>query len=220
MIDQQKSMKRVNEMQSKEERGKRWLMVGAFVLLAGTLFTLFWMMDAEQSELTPVLSDNVDEGSDVDEPVVSNGDGTEVVWPVKEKQSVTVTGTFYDEKGTEAERLAGLIQSGNTYTARTGINLADQSNSMFEVVAAQAGQVTVVERHPLIGNIIEIQHDNGLTTVYQSLSETSVKVGDEVSQGATIGKAGRSELEKEAGNHLYFAVKQDGQWINPQSLLK
>ena len=53
----------------------------------------------------------------------------------------------------------------------------------FDVVAALTGTVTKVEEDALLGNVIEIDHDNGIVTQYQSVKDMTVKVGDEVEQG-------------------------------------
>jgi stage II sporulation protein Q len=112
-----------------------------------------------------------------------------------------------------------MIQTGNTFTANTGIDLAEADNKTFDVSAALSGKVMVAEQHPLNGNVVEIKHADGIVTVYQSLGELQVKVGDEVKQGTVIGKAGRSELEKDLGIHLHFEVRKDGKPVNPNLLL-
>ena len=63
--------------------------------------------------------------------------------------------------------------------------------------------------------LIEIEHKNGLVSVYQSLSEVSVKKGDIVTSGQIIGKSGTNELDKEIGNHLHFELYKDSQSVDP-----
>ena len=48
-----------------------------------------------------------------------------------------------------------------------------------------------------MGKTIQIKHDNGYVSVYQSLSEVTIKKGDSINQGQTIGKSGSNELDKE-----------------------
>ena len=88
-----------------------------------------------------------------------------------------------------------LIQNGNTFVANQGIDLAKADDKTFDVSAALSGIVSLVDTHPLNGNYVEIKHADGIVTVYQSLNEVKVKVGDEVKQGTVIAQAGRSELE-------------------------
>ena len=70
-----------------------------------------------------------------------------------------------------------------------------------------------------IGKTLEIKHDNGDVTVYQSLSKIEVKKGDIVNQGQLIGVSGTNELDKELGNHLHFEIYKNGQPINPDNYL-
>jgi stage II sporulation protein Q len=89
------------------------------------------------------------------------------------------------------------------------------------VVAALSGKVTAVDQNPVVGNLVEITHSNGLVTVYQSLSDVIVAKNADVKKGDVIAKAGRNELEKQEGIHLHFEVRQgaDGPALNPETLL-
>jgi stage II sporulation protein Q len=100
------------------------------------------------------------------------------------------------------------------------LDLASTSNEPFDVLAAQNGKVIRVEQVPLAGHLVEIDHGNGVSTVYQSLSNVQVTAGDEVAKGDAIAKAGRNELEKELGVHLHFEVWENGQPVDPQNKLE
>jgi stage II sporulation protein Q len=67
---------------------------------------------------------------------------------------------------------------------------------------------------------VQIQHPNGLVTVYQSLTDLKVQVGDEVKQGDLIAAAGQSEVATGEGVHLHFEVRNNGQSVNPLTLIK
>lgn len=229
MNDQHKPSEEVNEFKMESDKskwkGKKWLVPGTFVLAIATLFTIMW--NYQESQPTSSMSGiEVDNGqTNGTDTTITDGEtdaAAEVIlqWPVVDRKTVTISGNFYDENGSEDERLTGIIQTGNTFMTRNGINFSGKNNASFDVTAAESGQVIVVEQHPLNGQVVEIQHDNGLITVYQSLSDVKVKQGDEVKKGAVIAKSGVNELEKEAGNHLYFAVMQNGEAINPQPLLE
>ena len=68
-----------------------------------------------------------------------------------------------------------------------------------------------------MGKIVTIQHDNNIITTYQSLSEVTVKEGDNVAQNTIIGKAGDSNLEKDLGKHVLFEITMDGKYLNPEN---
>jgi murein DD-endopeptidase MepM/ murein hydrolase activator NlpD len=81
------------------------------------------------------------------------------------------------------------------------------------VMAAAGGVVSTVAFHPEYGNIVDIDHDNGLTSRYAHLLKSSVKVGDVVMKGqlvAQVGNTGRT-----TGPHLHFEVREKGVPLNP-----
>lgn len=67
------------------------------------------------------------------------------------------------------------------------------------------------------GNIIEIDHGNGYSTVYAHLSGIEVKAGQVVCTGQWIGAAGSTG--NSTGAHLHFEVIRDGAYIDPWSVL-
>lgn len=82
-----------------------------------------------------------------------------------------------------------------------------------QVVAAATGMVVSAEFHPEYGNLLEIDHGNGLTTRYAHLSKILVKPGSLVKRGqliALVGNTGRS-----TGPHLHFEVRLHGVAQNP-----
>lgn len=86
------------------------------------------------------------------------------------------------------------------------------------ILAAAAGIVKTVERHPQYGNMIEIDHGNELVTRYAHASATFVKVGELVKRGqkiAAVGSTGRS-----TGPHLHFEVRIAGVAQNPSRFLE
>ena len=64
------------------------------------------------------------------------------------------------------------------------------------------------------GNLVIIDHGNGIETYYGHCSKIYVKAGQSVTAGtkiAAVGSTGRS-----TGNHLHFEIRQNGTQINPQ----
>ena len=84
--------------------------------------------------------------------------------------------------------------------------------------AAGAGVVVYSANHPQYGNMVEIDHGNGLVTRYAHASKLDVKVGDVVVIGqkvAEVGSTGRS-----TGPHLHFEVRVRGAAVNPNKYLQ
>lgn len=63
------------------------------------------------------------------------------------------------------------------------------------------------------GNIVLIDHGNGISTHYSHLADVSVSVGDHVTCGKTVGTVGSTGYA--TGNHLDFAVWNEGQKVDP-----
>lgn len=86
------------------------------------------------------------------------------------------------------------------------------------IFAAAGGVVITSEEHPQYGNMVEIDHGNGLITRYGHASRRSVKVGDVVLRGAKIGEVGSTG--RSTGPHLHFEVRINGVAQNPARFLQ
>ena len=85
------------------------------------------------------------------------------------------------------------------------------------IMAAAGGVVVSTEPHPAYGNLVEIDHGNGLVTRYAHASRVLVKAGDLIKRGqkvAEVGNSGRS-----TGPHLHFEVLVEGVPQNPARFL-
>jgi murein DD-endopeptidase MepM/ murein hydrolase activator NlpD len=86
------------------------------------------------------------------------------------------------------------------------------------ILAAAAGVVVKAEYHPQYGNMIELDHGNGLVTLYAHCSRLRAKVGDVVKKGAVIGEVGSSG--RATGPHLHFEVRHRDVAQNPARFLR
>lgn len=68
------------------------------------------------------------------------------------------------------------------------------------------------------GNIVQIQHNNNLTSIYKHNSTLLKKTGDRIKAGEAISVVGNTG-EKSKGPHLHFELWFDGQPINPQDFV-
>jgi murein DD-endopeptidase MepM/ murein hydrolase activator NlpD len=67
------------------------------------------------------------------------------------------------------------------------------------------------------GNMIEIDHGNGLTTRYGHLSKIEVQVGDAIQRGQLIGLIGSTG--RSTGPHLHYELRLNDKSVNPRFLL-
>jgi murein DD-endopeptidase MepM/ murein hydrolase activator NlpD len=100
-------------------------------------------------------------------------------------------------------------------TFHTGVDLIAPPGT--PVMAAAGGVVSTVAFVPEYGNIVDVDHDNGLTSRYAHLSKSLVKVGDVVMKGQTIAQVGATG--RVTGPHLHFEVREKGIPLNPNKFL-
>lgn len=86
------------------------------------------------------------------------------------------------------------------------------------VVAAADGVVLSAGWQSDFGNMIEVDHGDGLTSRYAHLSRMNAKSGSLVKRGERIGAVGSTG--RSTGSHLHFEVRMLGVAQNPASFLK
>jgi len=88
------------------------------------------------------------------------------------------------------------------------------------VMAVLGGEVVSVETTYLKGTVVTIKHTDSLQTVYGSLDDVSVSVGDSIKQGTIIGKTSTTAKGESAdGDHLHFEVLVDNVKVDPNLYL-
>jgi murein DD-endopeptidase MepM/ murein hydrolase activator NlpD len=92
-----------------------------------------------------------------------------------------------------------------------GVDFAGKLGS--DVIAVASGVVVYSGRKDGYGNLVEIDHGNGVITRYGHHDELKVEVGDFVKQGDTIGLMGNSG--RSTGPHVHLEVLRDGRAVNP-----
>ena len=97
-----------------------------------------------------------------------------------------------------------------------GIDVIVEHGTAFR--AAAGGVVVFSAMHPQYGNMIEIDHGNGLVSRYAHASKRMVKIGDVVLRGTKIGEVGKTG--RATGTHLHFEVRQHGAPVNPARFLR
>jgi stage II sporulation protein Q len=209
---------------------KKWVFPATYVAAAAIILTLMWVYQGAGTKTVSEadLGIKVSSNEQTDNPkaphdgaVAVNGTAETMQWPVKDRAAVEVGIPFYDTNASKDVKTAAMVEYIDQLTPHTAIDLKAKDGAAFDVLAALSGKVTAVEQNPVVGNLVEITHSNGLISIYQSLAEVKVTKGTEVKKGDIIAKAGRNDFEKEDGVHLHFEVRQvsDNAAINPENLL-
>ena len=153
-----------------------------------------------------------------DEPVDTIPEET-LKLPFNDNLDYNVVRKFYNKNSSKEEQLKSLIKYGNSYRTSSGTSYAKKDNTSFEVLASLSGKVIEIKDSPLYGNYVVLEHNDKVKTYYYGLSDVCVQVGSTVKQGDKLGVSGLTEIDKEAGNHVYFLVKVQDKYINPETLV-
>ncbi|HCT64408.1 MAG TPA: hypothetical protein DIC60_03910 [Lachnospiraceae bacterium] len=104
---------------------------------------------------------------------------------------------------------------GSGYEFHTGYDIPAPYGS--NIVAAEAGTVITAGYVRGYGYTVIINHGNGLTTLYGHNSSLVVSMGQTVTRGQVIAKAGSTG--NSTGNHCHFEVRLNGAHVSPKSYL-
>ncbi|RYD42561.1 MAG: M23 family metallopeptidase [Sphingomonadales bacterium] len=86
------------------------------------------------------------------------------------------------------------------------------------ILAAAPGRVVFVGQKSGYGNIVEVDHGQGILTRYAHLSGFTSTVGAQVAAGQQIAKMGSTG--RSTGSHLHFEVRLNGVAVNPRRFLE
>lgn len=108
------------------------------------------------------------------------------------------------------------IFNGTPKNPHTGTDIAAPEGT--PVMASGDGKVILSGKdYFYTGNMVIIDHGQGLQTIYAHLKEAKVKSGDEVKQGEIIGLVGQTG--RATGAHLHWGASLNNVRFNPYSLL-
>lgn len=90
-----------------------------------------------------------------------------------------------------------------------------KSNYAEPVLATSSGKVTWAGPHGPYGNLVEIFHDNGVSTRYGHLKSVNVSLGQIIGRGDLVGWMGSTG--RSTGPHLHYETRVNGRVIDPQN---
>lgn len=100
-------------------------------------------------------------------------------------------------------------------TFHTGVDIPARTGTPIRSVAA--GRVIYSGWRSGYGLMVEVDHGNGMSTVYAHCSRLSVKLGQTVGNGQSVGQVGRTGIT--TGSHLHFEVRRKGAVVDPMRFL-
>lgn len=183
-----------------------------FALLIGILVltdSYLTVDDLKEPDYYYVTETVLDEEDDV--PVVNTN--TIIIKPYSD-QNVKILKNYYDYTAAKEQQENSILYYESTYMQNSAIAYGGVDS--FDVVSILDGKVISIKEDELLGNIVEIEHDNKVISVYQSISEVIVKENQAVKQGEVIAKSGESNLNKSLNSHLLFELIIDSKIVNPE----
>lgn len=100
-------------------------------------------------------------------------------------------------------------------STHTGLDIAAVTGTDIKVVAD--GTVILASYNGSYGNLVKVDHGNGVETWYAHTSKMLVKAGDIVKAGDVIAKVGSTG--NSTGPHLHLEIRINGEHVDPQDYL-
>ena len=128
------------------------------------------------------------------------GPAPKTVWPVEEHYTLSAV------YGDRHHPITGEQHS------HSGVDIPAEQGTL--VLAALNGTVSDCRFDDVLGNCIELTHEDGCTSLYGCLQEFCVETGDSVIAGQVIGKVGATG--QATGHHLHYEIhNQQGHHTDP-----
>jgi murein DD-endopeptidase MepM/ murein hydrolase activator NlpD len=139
----------------------------------------------------------------VDPVTAAGGDGREPPqWPLRSQK---ISSAF----GWRKHPLSGRVQF------HRGLDLPANAGTVIR--ASLSGRVVRSEYQDGYGNLVELDHGHGFSTLYAHNQANLVAVGAWVKRGGPLARVGSSG--RVTGSHLHFEIKKAGRHLDPQRFL-
>jgi len=134
----------------------------------------------------------------------------------KRAQTIRFTPTIWPVRGRLASHFGGRL---DPFTGGTEVHLGLDITGLYgtPVHSPADGIVIFAARKSDYGNLLIIDHGNGITTRLGHLARFQVKVGHAVTKGQIVGHIGMTG--RTTGPHLHYEVRMHDRPVNPRKYL-
>jgi len=99
------------------------------------------------------------------------------------------------------------------YKTHLGVDLQGELGT--NVIAGFEGTVESITSDSYYGTVITISHQDGFKSVYKLVDESTMKVGDQVTDTTVIGVVGRFYSGSADATHVHYELTKDGEAVDP-----
>lgn len=95
----------------------------------------------------------------------------------------------------------------------SGVDFSAEQGAV--VAATQEGKIAFMGKRSGYGNVVELDHGDGIQTLYAHLSAVNeaLQVGQRIAAGKEIGRAGSTGTS--TAPHLHYEIRVDGRSVSP-----
>jgi murein DD-endopeptidase MepM/ murein hydrolase activator NlpD len=130
--------------------------------------------------------------------------------------ALTTTPSIWPARGTITSVFGWRVSPfGDGNELHAGIDIAYTMGA--PVVATADGEVVMSGSSGGYGNLVQLNHGNGISTLYGHNSQLIVKVGQTVKKGQVIAYAGSTG--KSTGPHVHYEVRVNNNPVDPMKYL-
>ena len=192
------------------------LVVGSIYLTVNTLGAYFKESDDFKYSINGVTESPAKPVQPVqaEEVKPQNNNTTTILRPYT-SDKVSIGRSFYDYEADAEKQENAIIFYENTYMQNTGVDYI--SDSEFDVISVLSGKVVSVETDENLGNIVKVEHEKDIITVYEGIDKITKNVGDQVNQGDVLGVSSTSNINSKFASSLHFEVYYKGEVIDPEN---
>lgn len=128
-----------------------------------------------------------------------------------------ITPTIWPVRGTVTSNFGNRIDPFDGEATEVHLGLDISALFGTQVHSPADGKVIYAQRMAAYGNLIVIDHGNGLTTRLGHLSRFNVKAGEKVHKNDVVGYVGTSG--RSTAPHLHYEVRVNDRPVNPKNYL-